>query len=90
MRRRASSSQTGRPNSQAPPRVGGMKPRSILIVVVLPAPFGAEEAEQTALRNRKAEVVHRDALLRLAWHGVFLGKILDLDRCVGHRVPFLF
>src|SRR5579859_4211688 len=45
MRRRASDSPAGRPNSRASPLVGRTRPRRILIVVVLPAPFGPRKAK---------------------------------------------
>ena len=43
-----------------------MRPESIFSVVVLPAPFGPEEADELALGDREADVLRRRGLLELA------------------------
>ena len=47
------------PQMLAVPPVGEMKPASMRMVVVLPAPFGPEEAEHFARLDLEAHVVYR-------------------------------
>src|SRR5579859_942379 len=67
MRRRASDSPAGRPNSRASPLVGRTRPRRILIVVVLPAPFGPRKPKTSpgwTVRSSPCKAILRPYSLR--------------------------
>ena len=58
---------SGVPRTVARPAVGFTSPSSIRSVVVLPAPFGPEEADDPALVHGERQVVHRQHRRRSAW-----------------------
>ena len=45
------------------PAVGRINPASILIVVVLPAPFGPEQRDDLAGVDRQRDIAHGDAVV---------------------------
>ena len=66
----------GMPATLAEPDVGAISVPSVRTVVVFPAPFGSEEAEHLALRNRERDVLERSALAEV------LAEVVD-DECGG-------
>src|SRR5579859_275016 len=67
MRRRASDSPAGRPNSRASPLVGRTRPSRILIVVVLPAPLGPRKPKTSpgwTVRSSPCKAILRPYSLR--------------------------
>ena len=81
MRRRMARSPTGRPRISARPDVGKISCISSFSVVVLPAPFGPEEAEHLAAVDLERQAVERAVRAPPPEADrVVLGELLDSNR----------
>jgi len=56
-----------------------MRVQRMLIVVVFPAPFGAEEAEYLTLLHLKAYIIHRNQVAKLLYYVLHLYNFLHLQ-----------